>query len=68
MQGARWLRLGVVTQNLRAQCFWRRQGYVEATRREGVAMGNLANTVIVLVKPVAGSLDEYFAHVPGDRG
>jgi RimJ/RimL family protein N-acetyltransferase len=67
-QGARWLRLGVVTQNLRARRFWRRQGYVEVKRRDGVAMGELVNTVIVMVKPIAGALDEYLALMPREWG
>ncbi|MGE5338740.1 MAG: GNAT family N-acetyltransferase [Gemmatimonadota bacterium] len=65
--GARWLRLGVVTQNLRAHAFWRRQGYIEVKRRDGVPMGELVNTVIVMVKPIAGALDDYLDCAPRDR-
>lgn len=65
--GARWLRLGVVDQNARARRFWARQGYAEVRTRDGVAMGTLVNTVRVLVKPLAGTLDDYLAQVPRDR-
>ena len=65
--GARWLRLGVVSQNLRAHRFWLRQGYVEVGRREGMVIGELTNTVIVMVKPLAGSPTEYLERVPRDR-
>lgn len=66
--GARWLRLGVVEQNGRARRFWQRQGYTEIRRREGVAMGELRNTVLVMCKPVAdAALDAYLAAVPRDR-
>jgi RimJ/RimL family protein N-acetyltransferase len=66
--GVDWLRLGVVTQNLRAQRFWLRQGYIQTRRREGIAMGNLTNTVILMMKPLTGrSLTEYLQRVPRDR-
>lgn len=66
--GAQWLRLGVVTQNERGIRFWQRQGYTEMRRREGIAMGALTNTVILMAKPLAGgSWDEYLQLVPRDR-
>lgn len=66
--GARWLRLGVVTQNERAIRFWQRQGYAEMRRREGVAAGARTNTVILMAKPLAGgSWDDYLYLVPRDR-
>lgn len=66
--GACWLRLGVVEQNVRARRFWQRQGYVEIKRREGVAMGEVQNTVLVMWKPAANaSLDEYLAAASRDR-
>jgi hypothetical protein len=58
----------VVTRNLRARRSWSRHVYFEVTRRGGVAIGSPVNTVIVLVKPIAGPLGGYFAHLPGDRG
>ena len=55
-RGARWLRLAVAAQNERALRFWQRQGYVELRRREQVEMGALHNTVLVLCKPIEGTL------------
>jgi GNAT superfamily N-acetyltransferase len=67
-RGARWLRLGVVVGNDRAERFWRRQGYEQVRGRTGVAMGLKVNELLVMAKPLAGgSLDEYFALVPRDR-
>lgn len=66
--GARWLRLGVVAGNARAERFWQRQDYVEVRRREGVDTGGRINTLRVLVKPLAGgSTSEYLALVARDR-
>ena len=66
--GAQWLRLGVVAQNARAIRFWQRQGYLELRRREGIAMGALSNTVILMMKPLtARPLADYLARVPRDR-
>jgi GNAT superfamily N-acetyltransferase len=66
--GARWLRLGVVEGNVRAERFWRTLGYTQVRRREGVEMGKLTKAVHVLVKGLAGNrLDEYLALVPRDR-
>jgi len=70
-QGARWLRLGVVQGNARAERFWLSQGYTETRVREGVDTGGRVNTVRVMVKPLAaagaGWLDDYLARVPRDR-
>ena len=67
-QGARWLRLGVVEQHLRAQFFWRRHGYAEIARRQDYVLGDLRHTLLVMVKPVVPhSMDDYFAVVPRDR-
>ena len=52
--GARWLRLGVVRGNVRAERFWEALGYVETRTRAGVEMGRLTNTLRVMVKPLAG--------------
>ena len=67
-QGARWLRLGVVAANTRAEAFWRRQGYIEVRRREGYALGSLTHQLIVMVKPVLpNTLAEFLLAVPRDR-
>jgi GNAT superfamily N-acetyltransferase len=67
-RGAQWLRLGVVDGNVRAERFWRAQGYVEVRRRHGVEMGRKTNTLLVMAKPLAGgALDEYLALVARDR-
>jgi GNAT superfamily N-acetyltransferase len=65
--GARWLRLGVVEGNARAERFWARRGYVEVRRRLGVDTGGLINDIRVLVKPLAdGDVAEYLERVPRD--
>ena len=67
-KGARWMRLGVVQGNGRAERFWQRQGYVETRVREGIAMGARINTVRVMVKPLdGGTVDDYLASVARDR-
>lgn len=66
--GARWLRLGAVRGNDRAERFWRRRGYCEVRRRPGVEMGRRVNELLVMVKPPADApLAEYLALVPRDR-
>lgn len=66
--GARWLRLGVVQGNVRAERFWAAQGFVETRTRVGVVMGRRTNTLRVLVKPLGGeTLAAYLARVPRDR-
>jgi GNAT superfamily N-acetyltransferase len=66
--GARWLRLGAVVGNTRAERFWQRVGYTEVRQREGIAMGERVNTVRVMVKPLTrGRMDEYLALVSRDR-
>jgi GNAT superfamily N-acetyltransferase len=66
--GARWLRLGVVSGNTRAERFWARQGFVDTRLRTGVTMGQLTHTLRVMVKPLAGgSLEQYRALVERDR-
>jgi GNAT superfamily N-acetyltransferase len=68
-QGARWLRLGVVEGNTRAQRFWARQGFQAVRQREGIDTGGRINTVHVLVKPVTAGADlaAYLALMPRDR-
>lgn len=66
--GARWMRLGVVQGNARAEAFWARQGYVQVRVREGMTFGASTRTVRVMVKPLEGAtLDEYLATVQRDR-
>jgi GNAT superfamily N-acetyltransferase len=66
--GAKWLRLGVVEGNVRAERFWSARGYVETRKRHGIAMGKRSNTVRVMVKPFdGGQLADYLALVARDR-
>lgn len=68
VNGARWLRLGVVRGNTRAERFWQSRGFVETRTREGIEMGNLTNTVRVMVKPLSGdTIEHYLSMVPRDR-
>jgi GNAT superfamily N-acetyltransferase len=68
VNGARWMRLGVVAGNARAEAFWAACGYREVRVRKGIEMGARINTVRVLLKPLAGdSLADYLAQVPRDR-
>lgn len=67
-RGAKWLRLGVVHGNVRAERFWEALGYVEARTRQGVELGRLVSTVRVMVKPLAGgTLAQYLTLVGRDR-
>lgn len=66
--GARWLRLGVIVGNARAESFWTRQGWREVRRREGVVYGLRTHTLSVRVKPLGdATVDDYLARVPRDR-
>jgi GNAT superfamily N-acetyltransferase len=66
--GARWLRLGVVAGNARAEAFWQRCGFDEVRVRRDVDTGGRLNTVRVMVKPLdGGRLDDYLALVPRDQ-
>ena len=66
-QGARWLRLGVVLGNTRAERFWARQGYRPVRRREGIPAGDRLNTVQLMVRPLGdATLADYLARVPRD--
>lgn len=66
--GARWVRLGAVAGNTRAERFWERRGFVEVRRRSGVRLGHLVQTVRVFVKPIGGSgIDAYLKLVARDR-
>lgn len=66
--GAKWMRLGVVLGNSRAERFWEALGYVEVRTRSGVAMGKLTNTIRVMFKPLAGgTMEQYLSLVPRDH-
>jgi len=66
--GAKWLRLGVVRGNARAERYWESLGYIQTRTREGMQMGKLTNTVRVMVKPLAGgTIEEFLSLVPRDR-
>jgi ribosomal protein S18 acetylase RimI-like enzyme len=66
--GARWLRLGVVEGNTRAERFWEKQGYVEVRKRGDYPVGERLATLRMMVKlPADGSLGEYLERVPRDR-
>jgi len=66
-QGARWLRLGVVSGNARAERFWTQCGYLDLRMREGLPMGKRVNDVRVMTKPLTGeTLADYLAIVPRD--
>jgi len=67
-RGARWLRLGVVAGNTRAERFWQAQGYTEVRRRDGIDTGGRINSVRVLAKPLAdGRLDDQAADRVADH-
>ncbi|MEA2221246.1 MAG: hypothetical protein QOJ35_3872 [Solirubrobacteraceae bacterium] len=66
--GAHWLRLAVVVGSARAERFWRRVGYRELRRRDGVTMGERVNELSIMLKPLAGGEPaEYLALVARDR-
>lgn len=67
--GARWMRLGAVVGNARAEAFWPRMGYVEVKRREAVDTGGRLNDLRVMVKPLAvgATLKDYLEKVVRDR-
>ena len=67
-QGARWLRLGVVRGNGRAERFWQKMGYVDVAERRDYPQGVKRHTLRVMAKAVAGGgWDEYRELVPRDR-
>ena len=68
MQGAEWMRLGVVEGNRRAERFWEKAGYIDVHKRTGVEMGSRVNTLRIMVRPLAGGTrDDYWALVARDR-
>jgi GNAT superfamily N-acetyltransferase len=67
-RGARWLRLGVVGANPRAEAFWRAHRYIEVRRQFEYQLGERTHELIVMMKPIgSNSLAEYLAAVPRDR-
>jgi RimJ/RimL family protein N-acetyltransferase len=65
--GARWIRLGVVAGNAKAERFWDKHGYREVRRREGVDTGGRVNDLRVMVKSMQGEpIERYLALVPRD--
>jgi ribosomal protein S18 acetylase RimI-like enzyme len=68
LNGARWLRLGVVKGNARAERFWESLGFRDARIREGVEMGKRKNSIRIMVKPlVGGTMEEYLSLIEHDR-
>lgn len=66
--GARWMRLGVVVGNVRAERFWRRMGFEEVRQRHGQPYEGPSTSVRVLFKPLgAAGRSEYLACVERDR-
>lgn len=66
-RGARWLRLGVVEINRRAEAFWRRLGYAELKRQDSYVLGDRSHVLITMAKPMPGeTLREYLDAVPRD--
>ncbi|NPT61242.1 GNAT family N-acetyltransferase [Paraburkholderia elongata] len=66
--GARWLRLGVIAGNVRAERFWERNGYLETRRRYGVVMRNATHTMRVMIKPLGeAGIGEYLSLVSRDH-
>lgn len=66
--GAKWLRLGVIEGNVRAERFWERSGFSEIRRRDGVATKSATTTVRVMTKAITGAeLTEYLRLVDRDR-
>ena len=66
--GAKWIRLGVVNGNVRAERFWARAGYVAVRERHGIQMGNHTTTLTTMFKPLGGgNLEAYLALVPRDH-
>lgn len=67
-QRARWLRLGVVVGNARAEAFWARRGFVEIRQRHGMPYEGPSRSVRVMLKTLDGSpLADYLQGVERDR-
>jgi len=67
-QNAKWIRLGIVKGNIKAEKFWLKCGYVQIREREGVPSGLRVNTLRVMVKPLCSEgLEQYLLKVTRDR-
>jgi len=67
-RGARWIRLGAVIGNDKAERFWRKQGYIELRKRHGIEMGVRVNDLFVFVKPLGElGVEAYLQRVERDR-
>ena len=67
-RGARWVRLGVVQGNEKAERFWLRSGYVQVRERGPLQMGRKTNLLRVMFKSLAGgTAAEYLELVERDR-
>lgn len=66
--GAKWVRLGVIDGNQRAERFWERNGYVEVRRLDNYVMDNATHTMRVMNKPLGeAGVSEYLSLVSRDR-
>ncbi len=70
--GARWMRLGVVVGNTRAERFWARMGFEEIRQRHGLPYEGPSTSVRVMLKPLDGrplaaQLEGYLKRVERDR-
>jgi len=67
-QGARWLRLGVVVGNERAERFWRRCGYEALRTRPVEAADGSTRTTTAMLKCLGDAgVAEYLERVPRDQ-
>jgi GNAT superfamily N-acetyltransferase len=68
VNGAKWLRLGVVQGNARAERFWKSLGFQDARIREGVEMGRRKTSMRLMYKPLAGGTrEQYLSLIDRDR-
>jgi GNAT superfamily N-acetyltransferase len=68
VNGAKWLRLGVVQGNARAERFWESLGFQDARIREGVEMGRRKTSMRIMYKPLAGGTrEQYLSLIDRDR-
>jgi RimJ/RimL family protein N-acetyltransferase len=66
--GARWMRLGVVVGNARAERFWARCGFEEIRQRHGMPYEGPSKSVRVMLKTLDGSPRvDYLQAVERDR-
>ncbi len=67
-RGARWMRLGVVVGNARAERFWARMGFEELRQRHGMPYAGPSTSVRVMLKRLGeASVPEYLSLVERDR-